>query len=275
MARLNDLGKGKLEAPKLRPEIIKIKAGHNYRDMTTPEVRKHIDWLKSSIRLIGVQEPIDVSFDNGKVYLEAGECRLTAAQELRKEGWDGWIPAFAITGDEAKILAKGLLDNSGLPPTKMEFGKAAQRLLDYGWAKEDIAPYTPPHIAQNLPKALRYVTEAVDLHNAPLDVKKAVKEGVEGVKISEPAALAAVRGNRLQSGEILKEQAREAKAKGKTEVKRPKGEGKATKEKKAKEQDVEKCLRLADALATVVLDDNLTIEESFRCARAYNRARGR
>jgi hypothetical protein len=39
MARLNDLGKGKMEAPKLRPEIIQIKPGHNYRDMTSPDVR--------------------------------------------------------------------------------------------------------------------------------------------------------------------------------------------------------------------------------------------
>lgn len=285
MARLNDLGQGKLEGPKLDPRIIIIRPGFNYRDTTTEVSRKHIDWLKGNIRAIGVQEPIRVEYIDGKVYLVNGECRLIACRELYKEGFkipykDGGygpplVPSITINGDEAEILAASMIANGSLPPSKLEFGAAADRLQKLGWAPDKIALYIPPHIGLKGSKALRYVTEAVELHQAPLEVKKAVKEGIDGVKISEPAALAVTRKNRIMAPEILKEAAKDAKAKGQTEVKRPKGEGKATQAKKAVQKTVDECLKLADALADVALDDNLPIDEVMRSARAYNKARGR
>lgn len=178
MARLNDLGVGKLEAPKLRPEKIIIKAGNNYRDMNRPEVRSHIDWLKESIRQFGVEEPISVSFVDGKVYLEAGECRLTACKELRKEGWDGYIPCFGVKGDEATVLGRSLMDNTGLSPTLLEIGVAVERLVNYGWPMDQIAKCIPPSLAPDPAKALRVAKKALDLQQAPIGVKKAVSDGV-------------------------------------------------------------------------------------------------
>jgi ParB-like chromosome segregation protein Spo0J len=273
MARLNDLGKGKMEAPKLRPEIIKIKPGHNYRDMTSPDVRAHIDWLKGSIREIGVQEPIDVTFDDGVVYLEAGECRLTAAQELRKEGWDGYIPAFGVQGDEQKVFAKGLLDNGGLPPTKLEFGKAVDRLLGWGWTVEDVMPYVPAHVGVKGSKAKRYITEARDLHNAPVEVKNAVRNGVDGVKVSESLALAATRKGPTKAVETIREEVQKAKAKGEAVAKRPKGAGEATKKKTATAELTVKLLQLADILAEMILDDNVLLEDVQKKARQFQRLR--
>lgn len=267
MARLNDLANGKLEAPKLRPEIIKIKAGHNYRDMSKPEVRAHIDWLKESIRAIGVQEPIDVTFVGGEVFLQAGECRLTAAQELRKEGWDGYIPAFAVTGDEAKVFAKGLLDNGGLPPSKMEFGKAVDKLLGWGWNLDQILPYVPSHLGLKKAQAVRYIKEAKELNDAPIAVKEQIKNGVDGVKVSEAKVLAEVRKNPLLAAENIKEAARTAKAAGRTEVKREKAEP-------VKASTTAKLLDLADAMCRVVLDPHLSLDEAENCAKAYKKARG-
>ena len=273
--RLNDLGVGKLEAPKLRPEIIKIKAGHNYREMNSTATRQHIEWLKNSIREEGVKKPIDVSFVNGEVFLEAGECRLTAAQELRKEGWDGYIPCFPIKGDEADILAKSILDNTALPPTMLEFGKAVQRLVNFGWELEAVAKIVPSTIASDATKALRFVKDSLELHQAPIEVKKAVSEGVEGVQVSPALALAATRKNRIMSSEIVKEAAKEAKAKGKKVARRPKGDGVATKAKKAKAAETDAVLEAADKLAELALDDDVLLADVKKAAKYYLKVRGK
>ena len=60
---------GSLRGGLLRPEIIHIKKHHNYRDMDTEETKAHIAWLKESIRLQGVQKPIEVEFVDGEAVL--------------------------------------------------------------------------------------------------------------------------------------------------------------------------------------------------------------
>lgn len=251
--RLNDLGTGKIEAPKIRPEKIIIRQGFNFRDTSTPEVRAHIDWLKRSILESGVREPVDVEFTDGKVYLVAGECRTIAAQELRKQGWDGWIPAIAVRGDEPTVLANSIIDNGGLLPSILEFGQAFSRLGAYGWDVERIANYVPTSVANTHAKARKFVQDALELHEAPLEVKEAVAKGVEGVTVSPAAAVAATRKGRLLAGENLRQAAKAAKAAGKTTVRRPKGEGKAAKAKKSAAEEMEKLLRIGDRMAEQVL----------------------
>lgn len=257
----------------LRPEDI-LNRHTNYRDMHSKATLAHIAWLKESIRLEGVKKPIDVSYADGKWYLEAGECRLTAAQALRKEGWDGYIPCFQVKGDEANILARSIIDNTGLTPTLLEIGVAFQHLVDYGWPIDRVAACVPPSITTNPAKALQVAKKALDLNAAPLDVKKAVREGVGGVRVSEAAAVSAVRKSPLQAAQIITEDAHRAKAAGKTVLRRPKGAGKATKAKAETQKTVDHCLKLADALAAVALDDDLDRSEVKRSARAYSKARG-
>jgi len=82
---------------------------------------------------------------------------------------------------------------------------------------------------------MKYVKDAADLHEAPLAVKEAVAHGIDGVAVSAALALAATKKNRLQAGEILKQDAGRAKAAGKKTATRPKGIGKAGKAKAVKE----------------------------------------
>jgi ParB-like chromosome segregation protein Spo0J len=251
--RLNDLGTGKLECPKLRPEIIIIRPLNNYRDMQSAATKAHIEWLKESIREEGVKKPVDVEFIDGKVYLVAGECRLTAAQQLRQEGWDGFIPALSVKGDEADILARSMIDNGGLPPTMLEFGAAVRRLQKFGWELERIAKYVPVHIAETPSRALRFVQDALELDQAPLAVKEAVRDGVDGVAVSPALAVAVTRKNRIQAAEIIKDEVAKAKAAGKTEAKRPKGAGKATKAKAVAADHTDKLMKLGDRMAAGLL----------------------
>jgi ParB-like chromosome segregation protein Spo0J len=271
--RLNDLGTGKLEAPKLDPLIVIIRPGNNYREMTSPAVRAHIDWLKTSIREEGVKKPIDVEFIEGKVYLVAGECRLTAAQELRNEGWDGTIPAFAVRGDEADILAKSIIDNAGLPPTLLEFGQAVQRLVNYGWELEKVAKYVPAHVADTPKRALQFVKDALELHQAPLAVKEAVRSGVDGVEVSPALALSATRHGRLTAPETIKEAVADAKAKGKKVATRPKGEGVATKAKKKAEAETDTLLKRGDRMAKLILAEGTDWESLEKAAKSWQKER--
>jgi ParB-like chromosome segregation protein Spo0J len=277
--RLNDLGKGKLEAPKLRPEIIIIRPGNNYRDMKSEAVQAHIQWLKQSIREEGVKTPIDVEFIDGKVYLVAGECRLTAAQQLRKEGWDGYIPSLAVRGDEATILARSMIDNGGLTPTVLEFGAAVQRLVNQGWELADAAKYIPSSIANTPAKALKFVRDALELHQAPQEVKKAVREGVEGVQVSPALAVQATRKNRMFAADEIKEAAKKAKAAGQKVAKRPKHAGKATKAKEATLSRTQQLEKIGDGMADNILSGPAVARTYpptlVGGARAWNQLRGR
>lgn len=265
---------GSLRGGNLRPEIIHIKKSHNYRDMDTEETKAHIAWLMESIKVDGVKRPIDVSYSDGEWYLEAGECRLRAAQALRKKGWDGYIPCFQVKGDEPTILGKSLLDNTGLPPTLLEVGIAVERLVGFGWTMERIATCIPPSLAADPAKALRVAKKALELQQAPVAVKEAVAKGVDGVRVSAGRAVAEAKKNPLGAAESLKRAAAKAKAEGKTEVKREKGVGRAGKAKAATQKTVDECLKLADAMARVALDLTIDREEVIACASKYMTARG-
>ena len=248
------------------------------------QFRAHIDWLKTSIKEHGVQEPIRVEYDGEKVYLVNGECRVIACKELWKEGVkvpykDGTsgpplVPAIVVKGDEAEVLATSMIANGALPPTQLEFGSAAKRLMALGWTVEKVAQYTPPHIAKDARKAARYVKDAVELHNAPLEVKKAVKEGVDGVTVSPALALQAVRKSPLHASEEIASAASEAKSKGKRSPSGQKTAGKATRAREQAPSQQEQLERLGDRMA----DEGLGSSHSAAfdsAAKAWNRLRGR
>jgi hypothetical protein len=275
MPRLEDLGTTGVRATRLRPEIIIIDWSKNYREKDSQATQDHIAWLEGSIRAEGVKKPVDVVFSDGKVYLEAGYCRATAAQRLRKKGWDGFIDCVPVKGDEATRLAKSILDNTSLPPALLELGKALQQLLDFGWDMERVSKCVPPSITTDPAKAIRIAKKALDLNAAPLAVKKAVKEGIGGVKVSEGRAVAEAKKNPLMAAENLTKAAAEAKEKGETTLKREKGAGEATKAKEATAKQVEEWLKKADALADIAMDLTLDRDEVVAAADSYIRARGR
>jgi hypothetical protein len=263
MARFNDLGEGKIEGRKLDPRTIRIREDFNYRDMESEAVQAHIEWLKESIRTHGVQEPIRVQYIGGQVFLVSGHCRVEACKRLFKEGVkvpykDGGygpplVPAIVVQGDEAEILASSMVANDGLPPTKIEFGKGADQLRKLGWTVEKIGAYIAPHIGVKGFKADRYVREAIELHHAPIAVKKAATEGVEGVTLSEPAALKIARENPLNPEPAIQAEVEKAKAAGKKEAKRPKGAGAATKAKEAETKRIRSLEKIGDEMAAEIL----------------------
>jgi len=264
---------GSVRGGNLRPEDILIKKNHNYRVMDSEETKAHIAWLMESIKAEGVWKPISVSYSDGQWYLEAGECRLRAAQALRKKGWDGYIPCFQVKGDEPTILGKSLLDNTGLPPTLLEVGIAVERLVGFGWPMERIATCIPPSLATDPAKALRVAKRALELQQAPVAVKEAVTKGVDGVKVSAGRAVAEAKKNPLHAAENLKKAAAEAKASGKTEVKREKGIGKSGKAKAAVEEKHRTLETIGDAMADEIMSIPFDVEKLEKLAGEWHRAR--
>lgn len=295
MPRLNDLGHGRIDVPKLDPRDIVVRNGFNYREIDSEVTQKHIAWLAESIKASldaggpGIEKPLSVEYDSGKAYLVDGQCRLLAALKLWRDGTvkmkypDGSMgpvlcPVVQVKGDEANVLAHSMIANGSLPPNQVEFGAAVARLLAYGWSIEDVARFTPPHIRVDMKKAVKYSKDALTLHEAPVAVKEAVKKGVEvdgkKVEVSPALAVSAVRHGKLTAMETIGTEARKAVERGQKAAKRPKGKGKATKAKEAKETLQDRLYALGDSMASEIIAEGIggPLKAS---AQAWKQLRGR
>jgi len=257
MAQLRELGKKRWEAYAIDPRQVKIKPDFNPRDTSSVEAKKHISWLKESIRERGVDEPIFIENTGEAIYLIDGECRLRACCELWDEGVQVYVPTISYKGDEVAILAKSLIANNGLPLTILELGKVAERLEAYGWTMEKIASHIAPHLGFSDKKAIQHVKDAVELQQAPVAVKEAVAHGVEvdgeTIEVSPALAVQATRKSREKAPEIIKDAVVKAKAEGKKSAKREKTAGKATKAKAAVEEKFRSLVEIGDEMAKEIL----------------------
>jgi len=266
MAKLRELGSKMWEAYGIDPRTILIKPGFNPRDTSTPEAKKHIAWLKSSIKERGVDEPIfieNTGGKNGKLYLIDGECRLLACQQLWNEGVKVRVPTISYEGDEIAILKKSVVANNGLPLTQLELGKASDRLVALGMTIAEVANLVAPHLGFVPKKAQRHVKDAIELNRAPLKVKEAVAKGVGGVKVSAASAIQEVRKDREGAADRLEQAAERARSEGKTEVKRTKTAGPATVRKQTQMSALEAAERLAQAVEVWVEDATLVAEKKL------------
>lgn len=211
--RLRDLKSSARDQLMLDPRIIEIEEGHNPRVYTLAENRQHLDELKASIKENGVLQPLLVRFDGakGKAVLVDGECRLRACLELITEGTPiEAVPTVQVSGasNEAERLVLALTANTGKPLSKWESGTAFTRLIRFGWE--------PEKIATRLGFTVRFVSEAIELADAPQEVKQMLSEQA----VTPSLALQQLRVNSTQAVETLRARANAAKAQGKKTAKK-------------------------------------------------------
>ena len=263
------------ESRALDPREVTIKPGWNVRDMSSHETREWIDTLKASILARGLDKPISIRYERktGTAILVDGQCRLMACRKLWNEGNKVYVKSVVVDGDEAELTIKSMVSNSGQPLTQWEIGAGCRRLIGWSWTVRDIAA----HIC----KPVRYVTEAIALSNVPLEAKTMLAAG----EATPGAVLHAIHGKRGDSLPALKKRVEDApkpqppaqtrlpgspaKASKPTPVARPKAPS-------AKEEAMKKLptvLELADALARLVLDDDVAFSELQIAARAYQKVR--
>jgi ParB/RepB/Spo0J family partition protein len=210
--RLRDLKTSARDQLMIDPRIIVVQDGHNPRDYSTAENRKHLDDLKESIRANGTLSPLWVRWDAAtkSAVLVDGECRLRANLELIAEGVEiAAVPTIQVgaTTEEDQLLL-AIIANQNKPLSKLELGNSFQKLYRFGWSPETIATKTGCSV--------RFVSDSMELAEAPT----AVREMVAQEEVTEARAITEVRKNGARAVEILKERVAAAKENGQGTVKR-------------------------------------------------------
>lgn len=253
-ARLRDIASpGRRDVFPIDPKLIKIQQGWNPRQYTFFENRQHLDTLKLSIAEMGVLVPLLVKWDGEQAVLVDGECRLRACLELIKEGTPiKTVPVLQeSTKDEARRLVIALTANTGKPLSLIECGGAYRRLVGYGWTVDEVA--------KNVGATKAYVNTALELFDAPREVKEMVSNGT----VTPSLAKQVVREKGDKAAATLREKVTKAKASGKKTAKREK-----------KPTDVEALLQIGDDLALAGLEAEQDTAV-WRMARKWQKARTR
>lgn len=214
ITRLRDLKTSARDQLMIDPRIIETDKNFNPRDYRLPENRAHLDELKRSIKANGVINPLLIRFDAERkaAVLVDGECRLRATLELIKEGAEILtIPTIQVPGNnEADRLLVAVTANTGKPLSKWELGGAFRRFHKYGWSPDQIETKTG--------YALRFINEAMELDDAPDDVKFLLSEQA----VTPSLALSEIRRSGAGASLVLRQKAEEAKSKGKKIAKKEK-----------------------------------------------------
>lgn len=134
---------GRTDVYQVSPYDIRVEKGWNIRDFSTPENQQHVADLAHSINAQGVQVPLRGYIQDGTLWLTDGESRLRAVfhalNVLGAEIFTVPIQLEPRNTDEPHRVLGQLVRNSGKPLTPLERAKIVARLLEHGWAEEQIA----------------------------------------------------------------------------------------------------------------------------------------
>jgi len=207
MANLKDLADTRSALLNFKPGRIKVKQGLNARDLTTPENREHIDYLKSSIRENGFMsaKPLEIFLEGDDIYVSDGHCRLTALHELIAEGFEiATVPCVSEgkgVNDVDRLLRQNT-SNTGKRLTMVEEGYNVKRVIGLG--------LTAAEVSRRMGKSQSYIAQLLDFQEAPAEVHNMVKEG----KVSSTFAAETMRERPADGKEILRQAIANAAAEG-------------------------------------------------------------
>lgn len=206
--RFQDLGKrGVLQ--NIDPILIVEEPGWNQR-AETPALLDHINTLASSIRALGVLEPLTAYMKGDSVVLVNGHCRLAAVRMLLEAGEEIKTVPVRVephTANDADRVLSMVTRNSGKPLEPMEIAAVFKRLIAFGWDAADIA--TKSGYSETR------VNQLLQLNAVPESVKGMISRG----EVAASTAAKVLRKSGAKEGEaILTEGVASAKADGKTKA---------------------------------------------------------
>jgi ParB/RepB/Spo0J family partition protein len=207
---LKSIAEGRTDIYKVDPRKLNVKQGWNSRDFADPANQEHIQTLAASIAEVGVLEPLTVYWEDGKAWIEDGECRYRAAihaiDVLKADVKTVPVKGGERYANEADRLFSQEVRNSGKAFTILEKAKLYKRLLGLGWQQGDIAKkagITPARVSQIL-----------DYNTLPEGVKTMVLTN----QVAPSTAMATVKAEGTAAEQKLKAGLAVAKAEGKTKV---------------------------------------------------------
>lgn len=141
-AGLASIAQGRSDILQIDPRLLHVKKDWNVRDWDLQENKDHIEALAQSIMAVGVKQPLTVVWQNGKAWIDDGECRYRACMLAIERG----APLKTVPVRGADRLAdlverrfNRYLANTGKQFNQLETAKDFKYFLDQGWSQEDIA----------------------------------------------------------------------------------------------------------------------------------------
>lgn len=202
LRRLSTQGDAKkVDLYRIRHADLVIVDGFNAR-MKTPELRAHIDAMKSFLLTGGSMPPIEVwvNPETGATEVVEGHCRTTAygeliaanASDVNGEKISEWIDVQAFKGTPAQRKARIVTSNNQLPLSSLELGAVYKSMRDEHGMK-------PAEIAAEVCKSRAHVDQMLLLIDAPAEVHEAINSG----EIAPTEAVKLVREHGQDSGSEL------------------------------------------------------------------------
>ncbi len=208
MADLKSLALSRSALLKFDPRTLKVKAGLNGRDLSTPENVEHVEWLAKSMAENGYidSHPLEVFSEGDDVFVSDGHCRLAGVMLAISRGVEiqtvTCVHERRGTNDFERILNQNLA-NSGKRLTPLEEGHNIKRAINLG--------ATIKQVAEKLGKSETYVSQSLDFQAAPAEVHAMVRAG----EVSATLAAQVVRKRGSEGVEAIKKAVTTAKASGK------------------------------------------------------------
>ena len=209
MADLKELATKRTTLLHFDPRELKIEEGLNARNLDSPEVQAHIQWLAESIAENGVKKPLEIFSRGDDVYVADGHCRLLAVRLLIDRGVEipvvPCIPEGRGVNEVDRILNQNL-SNSGLRLTSLEEGVNIKRAVALGW--------TVSQVAKKLGRSVSWVGQLLEFQAASPEVHNMVRAG----EVSATLAAQVARDEGEAAPRVLKDAQKSAVARGSRKV---------------------------------------------------------
>jgi ParB family transcriptional regulator, chromosome partitioning protein len=207
---LASISEGSSDLLKIDPRNLHVRESWNARDWGLQENVDHIEQLAQSIAAVGVKQPLTVYWENGKAWIDDGECRYRAVMLCIDRGVPiKTVPCRAAdrNGNEADRRFNRYLANTGKQFNQLETARDWKWFLDLGWSQEDIAKRAG--LSQGR------VSQVLAVLNAPVAVQKMIGNG----EVSPSLAMQVVREEGTEAEKTLRAGLEAAKQAGGTKVK--------------------------------------------------------
>lgn len=190
------IAQGRSDILRVDPRELHVKKDWNVRDWDLQENKDHVEALAASIIEVGVKQPLTVVWQDGKAWIDDGECRYRACMLAIERGAPLKTVPVRSAEQHADLVDRRFnryLANTGKQFNEMETAKDFQYFLGQGWSQQDIA--RKAGLSQGR------VSQILGTLSWPAPVKAAVASG----KVSTSLAASVVREHGEGAAEVLAE----------------------------------------------------------------------